>query len=170
MRPSSGWFCCMAYQRNTMARKDALLKLHDQLLAQRDDLRRKLAGEIEEASHVGTGSTDLVDAVYDDQERELHSQLVSLEGRELERIEKAIAAIRTGTYGTCERCQSAIPVARLKLLPYTSHCIRCQEREEAKRSRGEEPEADWESVDDYQRRLDDREYSISDLSIGMESV
>jgi hypothetical protein len=33
-----------------------------------------------------------------------------------------------------------------------------------------EVEADWESVDDYQRRLDDREYSISDLSIGMESV
>jgi hypothetical protein len=78
-----------------MARKDALLRLHDQLLAQRDDLRRKLAGELEEASQVGNGSTDLVDAVYDDQERELHSQLVSLEGRELERIEKAIRQVRT---------------------------------------------------------------------------
>jgi DnaK suppressor protein len=153
-----------------MARKDALLRLHDRLLAQRDDLRRKLAGELEEASQVGTGSTDLVDAVYDDQERELHSQLVSLEGRELERIEKAIAAIRAGTYGRCERCQNPIPVARLKLLPYVSCCIRCQEREEARRTRGDAQEADWESVDDYQRRLDDREYSISDLSIGMESV
>lgn len=153
-----------------MARKDALLRLHDQLLAQRDDLRRKLEGELEEASHLGNGSTDLVDAVCDDQERELHSQLVSLEGRELERIEKAIAAIRKGTYGNCERCKTPIPVARLKLLPYVSCCIRCQEREESRRGRHEEFEADWESVDDYQRRLDDREYSISDLSIGMEPV
>jgi DnaK suppressor protein len=50
---------------------------------------------------------------------------------ELERIEKAILLIEAGTYGKCEVCSKAIPMTRLKALPWATRCINCQSRAES---------------------------------------
>jgi DnaK suppressor protein len=43
----------------------------------------------------------------------------------LSKIEEAVGRIQDGTYGTCDECGSAIPVARLDALPHTKLCVDC---------------------------------------------
>ncbi len=143
-----------------MARKDALLRLRQRLIAQRDELRRKLA--LPTPSLGDDGGGDEGDIANHDIERELESQLVSLESRELLRIQKAIEAIRLGTYGQCELCGQRIPVARLQALPTTACCVACQRKFE-RRQAGVGAEPDWESAWEYQARVSDRELTLRDL-------
>lgn len=113
-----------------MPRQDALLRLYRQLLAQREELQHQLALDISHAGDSGSAMGDSADMANDDVERELSSQLASLESRELEQIEAAILALQQGRYGTCEECQQAIPIARLQALPQSTTCIGCQRSEE----------------------------------------
>jgi RNA polymerase-binding transcription factor DksA len=41
-------------------------------------------------------------------------------------IERAIARIRDGTYGSCESCTRPIAAERLEVLPYARLCVDCQ--------------------------------------------
>lgn len=146
-----------------MARRDALLKLHRDLLTQRNELRRLMGLEI---SSVDSGKGDAGDVANDDAEREVNTQLAALESRELVKIEKAIAAIRTGRYGMCEGCNKRIPVARLNALPYTTHCIACQRQQETHRGRRGEEDADWAAADEYARRQQDKDLNLRDIDVG----
>lgn len=145
-----------------MARKDALLRLHAILIRQRDELRRKLSLPTESLGE-GSGG-DAGDLAAHDLERELESQLVSLESRELARIERAIEAIQNGTYGECELCGGKIPVARLQALPHTPCCIECQRKYENRRPEGSS-EVDWESAWEFQARENDRELTMRDIQM-----
>ncbi|GAA0715458.1 TraR/DksA C4-type zinc finger protein [Dactylosporangium roseum] len=40
----------------------------------------------------------------------------------------ALTRLADGTYGRCERCVGAIPVARLEILPHARLCVPCQSR------------------------------------------
>ncbi len=77
-----------------MARKDALLRLTQRLMARRDALRKALNGDLDsfrkfsELNAVG----DNVDAAVDCANDEICSQLVEIESRELGQIEHALAA------------------------------------------------------------------------------
>ena len=98
-----------------MARKDALLRLHERLIAKRDALRKRFTLELSmSTSWSGTG--DVGDAAHGGSESEINSQLAALESRELAKIEQAIQLMREGRYGTCEMCATAIPIARLKAM------------------------------------------------------
>ena len=52
-------------------------------------------------------------------------------------IEAALQRIREGTYGVCVACGDDIQCGRLEALPWTQHCLPCQETVE----RGGTPEA-----------------------------
>lgn len=147
-----------------MARKDALKKLYNQLLSQRSELRKSVQSGIGLSGEAAAGSSDPVDAAYDDAERELNSQLAALESRELARIEAALTAMREGRYGLCEGCSKPIPVARLQVLPYTSCCVNCQRSNEGRRRTGSE-EADWESAWEHQARQRDQELTVRQLDM-----
>lgn len=56
---------------------------------------------------------------------EMEKELSILENSRdiLAKVENALERIAVGTYGTCEVCGQAIPVARLEALPYTSLCV-----------------------------------------------
>jgi RNA polymerase-binding protein DksA len=66
-----------------------------------------------------------------DRERELSIQnnVRDLVGQ----IDRAIARIDEGTYGTCERCGRPIDAPRLKALPHALLCMDCKRREERAR-------------------------------------
>ncbi len=148
-----------------MARKDALLRLHQRLLIQRDDLRSKL-GDHADASHsAGAGTSDVGDIATDGAEKEINSQLAALETRELRKIERAIEAIREGRYGKCELCGRSIPITRLRALPYTPSCVECQRKQEESGEDFDNGSADWESAIEYQSRESDRELTLSDINI-----
>lgn len=147
-----------------MARKDALLRLHKRLVAKRDALRKKLADDLE-TSQVASGRSggDVGDAATDGEQREIDSQLVDLESRELGQIERAIELIREGRYGICEICEQPIPIARLKALPFTPMCVSCQRRQEEHGENGSQFEIDWETAYEHEGQLEDKEYSLNDL-------
>jgi DnaK suppressor protein len=54
--------------------------------------------------------------------------------RRLRDLELAAARVATGSYGRCEACGQAIPVARLRAFPQAVLCISCQGAREAARS------------------------------------
>src|SRR3954452_19797030 len=132
-----------------MARRDALLRLHKALVARRDELRKRLGGEIKDLrnfqSHDPTG--DSADQAFDTGSEEVASQLAEIESRELAQIQRALDKLKQGSYGLCEGCQRRIPVARLNALPFSTTCIECQrEMELFGTYRNGRTGADWEKV------------------------
>jgi len=59
--------------------------------------------------------------------------LAGLEGRErheLDEIHAAQARLETGTFGVCEGCGGAIPLLRLRAVPWARYCVDCQAKGE----------------------------------------
>jgi len=73
-------------------------------------------------------------ALVEDSARGVMADLLTrLEGRErhqLDEIQSAQARLESGTFGVCEGCGDAIPLSRLRALPWARHCLTCQAREE----------------------------------------
>jgi len=147
-----------------MPRQDALLRLYRRLLAQRTELQHQLALDISHAGDSGAAMGDSADLANGDVERELSTQLASLESRELEQIEAAIQALKLGRYGTCEECQKAIPLARLQAVPHSTTCIECQ-RSEERGGRKKGTRTDWTSAWRDEVRARDVETTLETLSI-----
>ena len=58
---------------------------------------------------------------------EMEKELSILENTRdiLAKVEEALVRIEDGSYGVCDVCGEAIPVARLEALPYTKMCVTC---------------------------------------------
>ncbi|MFM2096768.1 MAG: hypothetical protein RIS70_3892 [Planctomycetota bacterium] len=130
-------------KEKSMARKDSLVSLRQILIKRRDALRTALAGDLSLLKELRQQtSSDVVDAALDSAQDEISSQLAEVESRELASIENALERMRSGNYGLCESCESAIPLARLQALPYATLCIQCQR--EAEKSGGyQRNPSDW---------------------------
>ncbi len=149
-----------------MARKDALLRLRERLIAKRNVLRKKLAEELNLSYDEQSSGRDLGDAANDGACNERNSQLAALESRELTQIERAIEMIREGHYGRCEVCDKSIPITRLNALPFTPTCVNCQRLQEENVDDPFDTDASWERVFEQEGRLSGREYSMRDLDSG----
>jgi DnaK suppressor protein len=57
-----------------------------------------------------------------DEHAEIAQRLVR---EELSEIESALARLKTGTYGSCERCGDHIPRDRLDAIPHVHTCLAC---------------------------------------------
>lgn len=148
-----------------MARKDALLRLHERLLAKRDTLRSKLSEDSPFDGRSYESGGDVGDAANNGAQNELNTQLKALESRELGQIERAIELIRSGRYGRCEVCNSSIPIARLKALPYTVLCVECQRTQEEMGTNSFDADVDWTSAYEHEGRMSEKEYSIGDIDV-----
>ncbi|QDU82088.1 General stress protein 16O [Polystyrenella longa] len=147
-----------------MSRKEALQKLYDRLLVERNDLRRKLAAEAG-LNDLPSSRGDFADVANADVENELSQQLKAMGSRELAQIEKALHSMREGNYGNCEGCNKAIPITRLKAVPDAATCIECQTKQEELGYTAEQAEADWESAFRNESSMSDREFSMNDIEI-----
>ncbi|MEX0641731.1 MAG: TraR/DksA family transcriptional regulator [Pirellulales bacterium] len=143
------------------SRKDSIIKMRDLLVMRRDALRKALAGDLSLLKQLReqTGG-DVVDAALDAAQDEISSQLAEVESRELANIERALARIRTGSYGECEICNNKIPLARLNALPYATACIECQRAAESNGGMNGQG-SDWSRVLDT--GFSDVDVSFSDL-------
>ena len=148
-----------------MARKDALLRLHQSLLARREALRKAHADDLsllEDQGGLGRG--DSVDAATDTAQDEISSQMAQLESRELMQIERALKRMREGGYGQCEHCEIKIPMARLNALPYSTTCIECQ-REKERLGEAGGGDGDWGKVHDSENS--DQDISLNDIELDL---
>jgi DnaK suppressor protein len=150
-----------------MARRDALLRLQKALVARRDELRRRLGGELNSLLSKTPATGDAADLAFDSGNEEVNSQLAELESRELNQIERGLQRLKQGTYGVCEGCQKKIPIARLNALPFTTTCIHCQQEMERYGGGGRYSGAlNWDKLSDAERPLEEqREVNIADLEM-----
>ncbi len=107
-------------------------------------LGHQLAGEVGErfeAVRAGgeRGGTDSGDDASDESEHETLVAEIRQERTELAEVEAALARIRLGTYGVCERSGVAIEPERLRALPWTRYSAAeaaRRERESRRQPRG----------------------------------
>lgn len=150
-----------------MARRDALLSLHKNLVSRLSALRKTLAGELADLRNFKADTGDSADVAFDAGSEEIASQLAELEARELTQIERALTRMKQGIYGVCELCQKKIPISRLNALPYSTTCIECQ-REMEHYPDWAEGSRDWGKIYDATPGLEEeREVKLSELELDL---
>jgi len=111
--------------------KTQLKKFKTLLTEKRDEIVKKAKQTLEE--DMALDANDLPDEMDLASSEYLQSFTFRLRGREksfLDKINKALAKIEDGTFGTCEECSEEISVKRLEARPETTLCIRCKEDQE----------------------------------------
>ncbi len=113
-------------------RKEELRKI---LVELRDETLNKIAQEmgtkLNEDPRVSTLSTmDIGDLSQLDLDGDIDYTILNMHIERLRNLEEALDRLEERTYGRCEDCGEPIKLERLKVLPFTKYCVRCQEQRE----------------------------------------
>src|SRR5260370_38480920 len=109
-----------------MARRDALLRLHKLLVDRRDELLRRVRGDLKDLLHRSGDTGDSADQAFESCGEEVSSQLAQLESHELEKIDRSLDRLKQGICGVCEVCQKRIPMSGRDARPFSANCIECR--------------------------------------------
>jgi len=63
----------------------------------------------------------------------INASITDSRSETLDLIDAVLTKLDDGTYGVCEECGEEIPVGRLAAVPFTSHCVACQEMVDKKK-------------------------------------
>jgi DnaK suppressor protein len=109
-------------------------------------MQGRVKGETEGSKDEGRDTYDLAS---DERDREINFILNDREREKLHAIDEALQRISEKTYGLCESCEGEIQLGRLKVLPFTRLCVRCQEEneKESKRQKTLENERSYRRLD-----------------------
>jgi DnaK suppressor protein len=103
-----------------IAEREASMHQADALREEAEQLAEEMEpGDTQFDEESGEGGTLNV-------ERERDLALSAQARAAVEEIDRALAKIDSGAYGTCEQCGQPIPKARLKALPYATLCVACK--------------------------------------------
>ena len=94
-----------------------------------DSTERELLSDASGENNYRDHMADQGSATY---EREMDMTFEEDERLALEEVRDALARLDDGTYGTCARCSTEIPAARLDAMPTATLCITCKEAEETR--------------------------------------
>ena len=139
-------------------RKDFLKKATETLLEMKSQFLREIQDRVKKETEGSKDEgRDTYDLASDERDREINFILNDREREKLLAIEEALQRIKDKTYGVCEcgckNCEGEIRLGRLKVLPFTRLCVKCQE------------ETEWESK--HQRKFEDergyRKLAITDI-------
>ena len=116
-------------------RKDFLKKSKETLLETKKQLLREIQDRVkEETEGRKDEGRDTYDLASDERDREINFILNDREREKLLAIDDALQRITDKTYGICEcgceNCEGEIGLGRLKVLPFTRLCVKCQEEME----------------------------------------
>jgi len=96
-----------------------LLKMKKEFEEELAELEEKFNLSQQDSSHdISAYPTHPADLGSDTESREESSYLITSIVKKLGRVNHAIEKICSGTYGTCENCESKIPFEHLKTIPY----------------------------------------------------
>ena len=122
-------------KKGKKGRKDFLKKAESTLQETKKQLLHEI-GERAEKEKEGSKDEgrDTYDLASDERDREMNFILSDRERGKLLAIDEALQRIQEQTYGKCEcgcdNCEGEIAAGRLKALPFTRLCVRCQEETE----------------------------------------
>ena len=101
--------------------KKLLQEKREELVRDVEETRSRSAEDTEEEDK------DYIDYAVSSYTKEFLLTLSDLERKQLDAVDRALDAVKEGTYGTCNECGEDIEEKRLKALPWATFCLRCQE-------------------------------------------
>ena len=117
-------------------RREFLKQASEMLEEMKRDLMREMQGRVKgESEGVKDEGRDTYDLASDERDREINFILNDREREKLVAIDEALLRIKDKTYGLCESCEGEIQLGRLKVLPSTRLCVKCQEENEKESKR-----------------------------------
>jgi len=108
--------------------KKILMKLKDDFVHDINNMSKNPGSQNGDSGDVSGHVLHMADVATDMYDREFNLGLASNEREVLHKIELALKRIEKKSFGACGECDKPIPVARLKALPYTETCLKCQEK------------------------------------------
>lgn len=100
----------------------------ERLVQQRADIMSMYEKDVRAGQEsTDEGTEDIVDRANNSYNRELMFSLSDNERQRLLDIDKALVRLDEGAYGRCSNCGTEIAEKRLEAVPWTRHCIDCQE-------------------------------------------
>lgn len=136
-------------EKEKKLRREFLKQAAETLLETKKQLLKELQGRVkEETEGVKDEGRDTYDLASDERDREINFILNDREREKLHAIDEALQRIKDKTYGICESCEGEIQLGRLKVLPFTRLCVKCQEEneKESKRQKTLEDERGYRKV------------------------
>ena len=113
--------------RNEELRK-ILIELRDEIVSK---ITQEMGDKLDEDPRMSTLSTmDVGDLSQLDLDEDIDYTLLNMHIGQLREVEDALDRLEEGTYGICEDCGAPIKLERLKVLPFTTCCVQCQEKRE----------------------------------------
>jgi DnaK suppressor protein len=114
----------------TQERTNALARIRELRRSQGDDAASSPGDEMD----VARSLTDV----------ETNASLIERAEERLKAIEDALSRLNRGRYGICEQCDNEIAVERLKVLPFATYCVDCQqERGQQRTARSTASDEPW---------------------------
>ena len=80
---------------------------------------------------------DPLDHVQQLADREMAARELDQLSAQLKSVHGALNELREGTFGNCASCGRRIPPKRLELVPWSPHCVHCQEEAERGQPQGD---------------------------------
>ena len=117
-------------------RKEFLRQAAETLAETKKQLLKEMQGRVKgETEGVKDEGRDTYDLASDERDREINFILNDREREKLHAIDEALERIKDKSYGICESCEGEIQLGRLKVLPFTRLCVKCQEENEKESKR-----------------------------------
>jgi len=99
------------------------------LETRQQDLRRMVSRTEQDGRSVDEGSAqDIADRAASSYNKEFLFHQSNADRQLLQMVENALSRIREGSFGECISCGKEINAKRLEAVPWTRHCIECQEK------------------------------------------
>jgi DnaK suppressor protein len=118
-------------EKEKKQRREFLKQAADTLQETKKQLLKEMQGRVkEETEGIKDEGRDTYDLASDERDREINFILNDREREKLHAIDEALQRIKDKTYGLCESCEGEIQLGRLKVLPFTRLCVKCQEETE----------------------------------------
>jgi len=123
-------------EKEKKQRREFLKQAADTLKETKKQLLKEMQGRVKgETEGVKDEGRDTYDLASDERDREINFILNDREREKLHAIDEALQRIKDKTYGICESCEGEIQLGRLKVLPFTRLCVKCQEETEKESKR-----------------------------------
>jgi len=99
--------------------------------AKREELRKIIARTEQEGRSADEDPTvDLADKAANSYTKEFLFGQTDHDRVILQLVEEALGRVRTSSFGLCANCEEEVQQKRLEAVPWTRHCISCQEKQE----------------------------------------
>ncbi len=100
------------------------------LEAKREELMRMMAQNEQEAMAADDATQDIADKAANSYTKEFLFSQSNNERFILNLVDEALKRVKNGGFGLCVQCSEEIQQKRIEAVPWTRHCISCQEKQE----------------------------------------